>query len=79
MPRPPPTEGLPYDVGMTAPLERPKTPASVAIVGSIVAVVIGFIILNMVIGFVLTLAKIAIGVVIVVAVAVAVTRMFGGD
>lgn len=77
--RPPPTEGLSYDVGMTAPLERPKTPASVAIIGSAVAIIIGFIILKMVIGFVFTLAKLVIGVVLIVAVAVAISRAFGGD
>lgn len=64
---------------MTAPLERPKTPASVAIVGSVVVVIIGFIILKMVIGFVFTLAKLAIGVAIIVAVAVAISRAFGND
>lgn len=64
---------------MTAPLERPKTPASVAIIGSAVAVIIGFIILKMVIGFVITLAKLVIGVVLIVAVAVAISRAFGGD
>lgn len=64
---------------MTAPLERPKTPASVAIVGSIVVVVIGFIILNMVIGFVITLAKLALAVAVIVAVATLVSRTLGKD
>ena len=60
---------------MTTPLERPKTPASVAIIGSVIVVVVGFIILNMVIGFVITLAKLALAVAVIVAVAVMLTRV----
>ncbi len=66
-------------MGVTAPLERPKTPASVVLVGSVLAVLIGFILLKMVIGFVITVAKLAIGVALIVAVAVAVSRAFGKD
>jgi len=66
-------------VGVTAPLERPKTPASVVLIGSAVAVLIGFIILKMVIGFVITLAKLAVAVVIIVAVATFVSRALGDD
>jgi len=60
---------------VTTPLERPKTPASVAIIGSVIVVVVGFIILNMVIGFVITLAKLALAVAVIVAVAVMLTRV----
>lgn len=60
---------------MTTPLERPKTPASVAIIGSVIVVVVGFIILKMVIGFVITLAKLAFAVAVIVAVAVMLTRV----
>lgn len=68
---------MPYDVGVTAPLERPKTPASVILIGTGLAVLIGLIILKMVIGFVITLAKIAIGVAVITAVVIAVSRSFG--
>jgi len=60
---------------VTTPLERPKTPASVAIIGSVIVVVVGFIILKMVIGFVITLAKLAFAVAVIVAVAVMLTRV----
>ncbi len=66
-------------MGVTAPLERPKTPASMVLVGSVLAVIIGFILLKVVIGFVITVAKLAIGVALIVAVAVAVSRAFGKD
>ena len=64
-----------YAVRVTTPLERPKTPASVAIIGSVIVVVVGFIILKMVIGFVITLAKLAFAVAVIVAVAVMLTRV----
>ena len=66
-------------MGVTAPLERPKTPASVVLVGSALAVIIGFILLKVVIGFVITVAKVVIGVALIVAVAIAVSRAFGDD
>lgn len=66
-------------MGVTAPIERPKTPASVALIGSAVAVVIGFIILKMVIGFVITLAKLAIAVAVIVAVATFISRALDSD
>lgn len=66
-------------MGVTTPIERPKTPASVALVGSALAVLIGFIVLKMVIGFVITLAKLAIAVAVVVAVAITVSRALGKD
>lgn len=49
------------------------------LVGSVLAVIIGFILLKVVIGFVITVAKLAIGVALIVAVAVAVSRAFGKD
>jgi len=79
LPRSPANEGLSYHVDVTAPLERPKTPASVVIVGSVVAVLIGFIILKMVIGFVITMAKLAIAVAVIVAVATFVSRALDND
>jgi hypothetical protein len=66
-------------VGVTAPVERPKTPASVALIGSALAVLIGFIILRMVIGFVITLTKLAIAVAVIVAVATFVSRALDKD
>lgn len=66
-------------MGVTAPLERPKTPASVVLIASAVAVVIGFIVLKMVIGFVITMAKLAIAVAVIVAVATFVSRAFDTD
>ena len=64
-------------MGVTTPLERPKTPASVVLIGTAVAVLLGLIVLKMVIGFVFTLAKVAIGVAIIAAVVIAVSRSFG--
>lgn len=64
---------------VTAPLERPKTPASVVLIGSVVAVVVGLIILKIAIGFVITLAKVAIGVVVITALVIALGRAFGDD
>lgn len=66
-------------MGVTAPLERPKTPTSVVLIASAVAVVIGFIVLKMVIGFVITMAKLAIAVAVIVAVATFVSRAFDTD
>ena len=65
---------MPYDVGVTAPIERPKTPAAVVLVGTGLAVLIGLIVLKMVIGFVITLAKVAIAVAVITAVIIAVSR-----
>lgn len=66
-------------MGVTAPLERPKTPTSVVLIASAVAVVIGFIVLKMVIGFVITMAKLAIAVAVIVAVATFVSRALAND
>lgn len=68
-----------YDAQVTTPLERPKTPALVVLVGSAIAVLIGFILLKMVIGFVITIAKLVIVVAVIVAVAMTVGRAFGDD
>lgn len=66
-------------MGVTTPLERPKTPASVVLIAAAVAVLIGFVVLQMVIGFVITLAKLAIAVAVIVAVATFVSRALDND
>lgn len=66
-------------MGVSAPLERPKTPASVVLIAAAVAVLIGFVVLQMVIGFVITLAKLAIAVAVIVAVATFVSRALDND
>jgi hypothetical protein len=63
-----------YSVLMAAPLERPKTPLSVIVVGSVIAVVLGLFLFNMVIGFVATVTKLALAVAIIAAVAITLSR-----
>jgi len=64
---------------MTTPLERPKTPVSVIVVGSAIAVLIGLFVFQMIIGFVITIAKLAIAVAVVAGVVVFMNRTFGSD
>jgi len=64
---------------VTTPIERPKTPASAVLIGTAIAVLVGLIVLKMVIGFVITLAKLAIGAAVITAVVIGVSRMLGND
>ncbi len=64
---------------MAAPLERPKTPLSVIVVGAAIAVLLGLFVLRLIIGLVITLTKIGVAVAIVVAIVVAVRRLSDDD
>ena len=60
---------------MAAPLERPKTPLSVVVVGVALAALIGLVLLRWVIGMVITLTKIGIAIAIVVAFITIISRL----
>lgn len=64
---------------MTTPIERPKTPISVVLIGTALAVLVALLVLKMVIGFVITLAKLAIGAAVVTAAVIAVSRMMNSS
>ena len=68
-----------YDVVMTAPLERPKTPLSVIVVGSAVAVLVGLVLLRWIMGFVITLTKIGIAVAIIAFIVIAIGRLVNDE
>lgn len=59
---------------MAASLERPKTPISVIVVGSAIAVLLGLFVLNMIIGFVITVTKLAVVVAIIAGLVFAMNR-----
>ncbi len=52
---------------MSTDLERPKASPATQLLAVFVAVVIGFFVLNAIIGFVITLAKLAVAAVVIVA------------
>lgn len=68
-----------YSVLMAAPLERPKTPLSVIVVGSVIAVVLGLFLFNMIVGFVATVTKLALAVAIIAAVVITLSRASSKD
>jgi hypothetical protein len=64
---------------MTTPLERPKTPVSVIIIGSAIALLIALFVFQMIIGFVITITKLAIAVAVITGVVIVMNRAFGDD
>ncbi len=64
---------------MAAPLERPKTPLSVIVVGSAIAVFLTLFVFKMIIGFALTVTKVAVVIAIIAAVVFAMNRASDGE
>ncbi len=63
-----------YCCRVTSPSEQPSTPGVATIVVSVVAIVLGFLVLKAVVGFVFTVAKLIVVALIVVGVVLVLTR-----